>query len=462
MPRELNLSPVWFHRLDEQGELLECDALWPIVHYERTAEGGSDLRLRPLWRRVTEPTSEVLAPDVGAVEHQFLWPLGQVRSDREETRSRLWPLWNYRSRLNEQGERDIDWYALFPLLWGGTGGAGRESYFAFLPFYADIPQFISYDRFQTVLFPLWVRFTKEGHRHDMALWPLIGWSHCAEGGHRWLRILPLYGHEIAPGQHERYTLLWPFLAWSKENLDTENPASAYWCWPLFGWRTGRTASGVTLLWPLFQRDWKENHFERLTVLWPFFQYYWNRAEDNVTSWWLWPLVGHALSDDQNSWSWLWPLIWWREFHDTGSKNDQQWLLPFFWRVGKELEDDSREDFVKLWPILHSTTRVQPDGGVTDQEFSLFSPWLFRGENAAGIAENWGFLWELFTTKRRAEQDKSFDFAARLFTLRDRPAQTSASVPWLGSYERRSGGARTLWLLHCLPIPLGQAEPGPTP
>src|SRR6185295_495702 len=36
MPAELNLTPLWFHRLDEDGKLLEFDALWPIVHYERT------------------------------------------------------------------------------------------------------------------------------------------------------------------------------------------------------------------------------------------------------------------------------------------------------------------------------------------------------------------------------------------------------------------------------------------
>ena len=54
MPRELNLTPIWFHRLDEQGNMLECDFLWPIVHYEQTPEGGHDFRIRPFYRRVTE------------------------------------------------------------------------------------------------------------------------------------------------------------------------------------------------------------------------------------------------------------------------------------------------------------------------------------------------------------------------------------------------------------------------
>lgn len=456
LPRELNLSPLWFHRLDDDGTVLEYDLLWPLVHYERTADGGDDFRIRPLWRRVTAAESEAEAPDQGVVEHQFLWPLGQYQTDRQERRHRLWPLWSYRSRLDENGDRDIDWYALFPFVWGGKGGAGRESYFAVLPFYADIPQFLTYDRFQTVLFPLWVRVDKEGHRHDLALWPLIGWSSCAENGHRWFRVLPFYGHDIEPGRHDRRFALWPIFAWSDENLDFDDPVHTVWIWPFVGWRTGRSAGGWMLLWPFFQHTWKTDHFSRLTILWPFFQYYWNRAEDNVTSWWLWPVVGRARSDDQAAWSIAWPLVWWREYEDTGSRLDQQWVLPFFWRVGKELEDDSREDFVKVWPLFHSTTRRDRDGGVQDDDFSLLSPWPFRGNNAAGIAENWGFLWELLTTRRRAADDTSVDVAARLFTSRTRGGAQSASVPLLGSYEQDATGQRTLRLLQFLPIPLGRA------
>ena len=55
VPRELNLSPLWFHRMDAEGNLLEWDAAWPLVHYERPPDGGADLRIRPLYRRVTPP-----------------------------------------------------------------------------------------------------------------------------------------------------------------------------------------------------------------------------------------------------------------------------------------------------------------------------------------------------------------------------------------------------------------------
>ena len=76
MPGELNLSPIYRHRLDGDGSVLEMDVLWPLVHYEKTPEGGSDFRIRPFYRYVsaTSPTGRP------AEEHQFLWPLGRQQS----------------------------------------------------------------------------------------------------------------------------------------------------------------------------------------------------------------------------------------------------------------------------------------------------------------------------------------------------------------------------------------------
>jgi hypothetical protein len=456
LPRELNLSPIWFHRLDATGEVLEWDCLWPILHYERTPAGGDDFRIRPLYRRLTEPVVE-------ATEHQFLWPLGRVRSDATESMQRLFPLWSWRSRENDDGERDVDWYALFPFLWGGAAADGREDYFAFLPFYADIPQFLTYDRFQAILFPLYLRLDKGGHRHRLFLWPLIGVGSCAENGHRWFRILPLYGHDIEPGRHERRFALWPFFAWSTENEDTDAPAHSVWVWPLFGWRSGRTVSGWMVCWPFFQHTWKEDHFARLNLFWPLFYYYWNRAEDNVSQWWLWPLLGRLQSDDQFAWFFLWPLIWWREYHDPGSHTEQQWFLPFYYRILQELEDGGRETFVKFWPFLHHTARVDREARPEAGDWSLLSPIPWRDGNAYGVEEAYGFLWQLAHGRRRASDDVAVDLAARVFTRRQRQGETTASVPFLGSYERDATGAVTLRLLQFLPIPLGgtTADPAAT-
>lgn len=459
MPRELNLTPLWFHRLDEDGELLECDFLWPIVHYEQTPQGGDDFRIRPLYRRVTE--SEEQNPGEGsAVEHQFLVPFGRVRSDAGETSHRLFPIWSWRAHRNEVGERDVDWYFLFPFFWGGASADGRENYFAFFPFYADIPQFLTWDRFQAILFPLYLRLDKEGHRHFMFLWPFIGTSSCAENGHQRFHFYPFYGHDIDPGRSDRRFLLWPFISWSTENMDTDAPVHSYWFWPFAAWRTGRTVGGWSVLWPFFSHTWKVDHFTRLHLFWPIFAYYWNRARDDVTSWWVWPFFNRVKSDDEDHWGALWPLIWWRRYDDPNRVTEQQWVLPLFWHIRTDRKDGSGEDHTKIWPLWHRTVYTDTSGDPVMGEMSLLSPLPVRGSSALGIAETYGFLWEVAVTRQRGPDDRSLDVLGRVYTSREREGSTTASVPLLFNYERDRAGRRTLRLLQFLPIPLGGGDGPP--
>ena len=451
MPRELNLTPLWFHRLDEQGNLLEADCLWPIIHYEQTTEGGDDFRIRPLYRRVTEPETK-------ATEQQFLWPLGRVRTDPEETSQRLFPLWSYRRRPNENGKTETDWYALFPLLWGGTSESGTEDYFAFFPFFADIPNFLTYDRFRTVLFPLWVGLDKDGHRHDLLIWPLIGWSSCAEADHQWFRILPLYGYDIEPGKHDRRFLFWPLFSWSWENLDTADPVWSFMFWPFFGIRTGRTVDGLTILWPLFAKTEIGERFYKLNVLWPFFHYFRDDTDDNLVQWWLWPLIGHAQNDRLNNWSILWPLIWLRSYQDPDSITIQQWILPLFWHVWQEWNDGSTEEYTKIWPLGHSEVHRDPEGNKAKGHWSLLSPMPVRGNYAIGWGEMYGFLWQIVKGWQRGPDDDSLDVVGRVYTERTRKGSTTASVPFLFNYEADADGKTVLRLFQFLPIELSSGKP----
>ena len=451
MPRELNLSPVWFHRCDGDGNVLEWDCAWPLLHYERTPGGGDDFRIRPLYRRLTEPEQE-------ATEHQFLWPLGRILSYPEQTTHRLFPLWSWRSRVNDEGERDVDWYAAFPFLWGGHSSDDRENYFAFLPFFGDIPDFLTYDRFRTLLFPFYVSVDKGGHRHHLAPWPLVGFSTCAEGSHSWFRIAPLYGHDIETGKHDRRFALWPFFTWSTENQDTTTGAVTSWSfWPFFGKRTGEDVSAWHVLWPFFQWTSKRDYFTTLTVLWPFFRYHWTRAE-NLTQWWLWPFTSHVTSDDQRAWTFAWPLVWWRQYDDPDGFTRQQWVLPFFWNIATDQKDGHTDRYWKAWPFAHSNVLHDPDGTPARGDWSVPSPWLHRGGLAYGIEEAFGWIWEAVRGVHRTRDDHALELAARLYSERERADGASSSVPLLFNYERDRDGARTLRLLQFLPIPLGRAAP----
>jgi phospholipid/cholesterol/gamma-HCH transport system permease protein len=115
-----------------------------------------------------------------------------------------------------------------------------------------------------------------------------------------------------------------------------------------------------------------------------FHYYWYPAEQNLTQWWLWPLVSSVHSDDQRAWSLFWPLIWWREYDDPDGHNESQWVLPFFWRVVKEDKEHDREEFVKIWPLGHWTVKHDALGNRIGGDWSILSPWPWRDGNAYGV------------------------------------------------------------------------------
>ncbi|MCA8943024.1 MAG: hypothetical protein KDB80_10730 [Planctomycetes bacterium] len=461
LPAEFNLSPIYRHRMAEDGTLLELDFAWPIVHYERTPEGGSDFRIRPIYRRVTEPDDEPELtaadgnPDFGiaATEHQFLWPFGRIRSDDSQTMSRLWPLWWQVSRSNTDGLRETDWYALFPFFWGGSREDGAENYFALFPLYADIPQFVTYDRMVMLLFPLYVGLDKQGRSTHMFLWPFTGFSTGPDG--YWHRILPLYSWE-SKEEHQRLSIAWPFLHWGRENLDTDDPVTRYLVWPLFGqqWSESGHISGWTALWPFFQYISIKERLTRLDLFWPIFRFEEDLAPSSqLMRWWVFPFVARTVTGDQWAWNFLWPLIWLREYADPDGVQTQRWIVPFLTRVHRDRKDGTEDDLTRIWPLWHHETTH--DGR---SEWSVLSLLLWRAGNTYGFSEAYDFLWTLAKGKTRAPDDQSVELAANLYTSRTRGERTQASVPFLFNYESDSHGS-TLRLFQFLPIPLsGDAEP----
>jgi hypothetical protein len=246
LPDEFNLSPLYRHRVAADGRLAELDILWPVFHFERWEDGSTDYRVRPLYRFVARPD--------GTEEHQFVWPFGRVVSDREETHARVFPFWSYRKHLDENGEVDVDWH-FFPFLWGGENVSGDEDYLALLPIYGSIPDFLTYDRYRWILWPIYSSTEKGDMTGHLFLVFLAGWgSSTQENGPWWHRFLPFYGVNVSPGKHEHYTVLWPFLQWGREGMDRRDPLSFFHLWPLIGWKTGAEYSWWTTLWPFFRYE----------------------------------------------------------------------------------------------------------------------------------------------------------------------------------------------------------------
>jgi hypothetical protein len=480
MPSEFNLSPIYRHRLDRDGTVLEMDVLWPIIHYETTADGGTDFRIRPLYRRVEKPDTDGFGgsqdttetkppkknpgtPQTNQVDHQFLWPLGRVRVRENETHSRLFPIWNYDSRQSLDGASESDWYFLFPFFWGGTDQKAPdlpvERYFGMFPLWLDAPgEFLTYDRLSFHLWPLHTRTEKDGRIGHIFLWPLIGYGYAdREDQSYWHRFLPFYNYIARQDKYERHSVLWPFITWGTDLQDTGDPLFGFQFWPLFGWQTSETRSTWSFLWPFFRGNKIAGKKDELHLFWPFYHsLYDDTTGRDIHSWWLWPFVSRTKATHQDSWSFLWPMIWWREYDDPDGKQTQQWIAPFFKHVHRTWKSSpsswhagGEDDYLQIWPLFHNETKR--DGRA---EFAFPSPWFFRDGNEEGVGEAYDWIYTLFRTKSRAPGDDSAKVIANLFTTRTRDERTQTSVPFLFSYESE-GDAGTFYLFNCIPFRFGE-------
>ena len=445
LPSEFNLSPFYRHRMDRDGSVREMDVLWPVFHYRKTEDEGWEFRVRPFYRYVAE------GPETEATEHQFLWPFGRVRHADGETRSRLWPVWRYHNRENQNGQRETDWNVLL-LIWGGSSEAGDEDYFGVFPFYLDIPNFLTYDRFRVILFPLYVGLEKADSTAHQVLWPFIGWGGNESGSKSWHRVLPFYGVNIDTERFERYTALWPFVHWGHERLGTDDPVSRFFLFPLVGWQNSEKLSAWTFLWPFFQEiDEGDRHY-KLDLLWPVYrQRELHTDSRDIEQWWLWPFVGHVQTRTRDAWSYLWPLIWTSQNEDHAGLEKQTAVLPFYWSNSHERPDGTIETFDKYWPLFHAE-----DDGRGTSHWQFLSPWLWHDRYGEGVQELYGWIWTI-ATGRETPSSSNFELAGNLYTSSERDGRYQSSMPLLYNYESDEDGA-TLRLLQFIPIDMSGSDP----
>jgi len=221
---DADISPL-LRRADHRAtKEKETEMLVPFIA-SRESPSGDEWALRPLVGFERDRNKDFTAFD-------FIPPLGRYFSRGARCRFRFWPLYSYTKVTRKEGE-DVDWI-LFPLLFGGRSASG-ENYFALFPLGGRIRNFISYDSFDFVLWPLYQRVTKKTSgppRVSTSFLLLFGWT---KGGHMdgSFHLLPFYMKSIWKGKYRKYSVLWPFFHYQEKGLDTKHPARAYGFWPLF-------------------------------------------------------------------------------------------------------------------------------------------------------------------------------------------------------------------------------------
>ena len=433
---EMDANPLIRVEHTPQGAT-EIEALGPLVDLRWGPEGFSHA-FRPFYQhKANEPEWST----------DFLAPLARVFGNRSGTKLRFWPLiWSGELEDTDEGEHWAGTF--FPFILAGNGPREDDGYFALFPLIGRTRNAFGIDRFDFVLWPLFMRTEMNVTEHSVSYTVLLlgGWT---EGGPRdgsW-RALPFYRHRLwrTPDgtlRTDQHSVLWPFFTWGLDHGDSRSPSWRFSFWPLIGYESSDSWYRCTILWPFFRfnretRPKVEGEPEFLYDFpWPFFR---RSRGDGETVNRAWPIYSHQTTPEVDSVSFLWPFGWWRKYdaliaeeggEPVRSYRKTFYLLPFVHTSSRTLEGREGEDTeLQVWPLFHSDRAVN---GRLDQAF----PSLWPARNVWFMLpadELYSFLWTLWRRQSNGPTTETrLLFDTTLF--RDGPEGPRVSVPFL--YSRR--------------------------
>lgn len=429
--------------------------------------GAWPLRLRDAESVAGLRTTRVAGPLFRGFDHHdgstgwSLAPLLSVLETASETHVEfLYPLGAYRARPQRFGLRLTPLFEVSPEQWsfllafGGRSDAG-ESYFGLFPLGGFARERFGRERLSFWLFPLFSRGRdRHGFTRTHLLWPLISWG--SGGGRRFLRVWPLYGHDLRDTGDERRFALWPFLHWRRVSRSSGEERIRLFL-PFYGERTAPHRRSRFLLGPLYVSSENTRSGERSrSVLWPLtrkaerpatrdqagyrelrLQPFFTRkvGPDATHSGVLLGAWHHTLRADEERalerWRWLWVSRFEREQRANGDVRTRRELWPLF------RFEDGRDP---SHPAQGSTGRLRvpwllPVRGEGWERSWLAPLTLYEGDWAGGESRAdalWG-AWQ-----RRRSATGGVDSLAGLIRMRRSPE-----------------GARQLELLR---LPLWRSEP----
>lgn len=429
--------------------------LAPLYSHHSLAVGGSTNELfggiveARAERRGYEPPASIVAvrplfwlKNQGVLTRcDILYPFGFFKFDDEESLERFFPLWWWVRRENDYGEKEVDW-ALFPILYGGTGQP-QGSYFAIFPLGGTLKDHLSYDRIDFVLFPLFGHTLRNpGNEESFAiLFPFVGWGH-GDNGWDWWRLWPIYGQSNFDGHYQRKFFLWPFWHSSVNDLDTASPMEEWMLWPFYGQREQGAQHGRSIFWPFFSWEWNdESGYSTVDAPWPIVRVIRNGSGTPYEQTRVWPFYGHYRGEEIDSKLYLWPIFWDRTETTPDFRRDSLIILPFLYLEWIERKVESRPAAEQPWrresvDMLFPLYRANHNwDGSSSSDVIWPLPW----PKVEGFRENWLPYFSLFTTESDAHGAHSARAFLDLFRLESNDLETRWSLPLLGGCRSASDG-----------------------
>ena len=301
--RTLKLWPLFEYESDAAAGTLSVKLLGPLVEYRRDP---GFLRL------VVRPFLSIRQARAGHDDEvRVLYPLLTARwQPEEQTTTGLGGLLTYRTTTTADGKtltrQRLRAYPFYFYDWEPE----RGSVASLVPFYADLEDFLGFERVQMVLFPGYLRLRQPLVDRRYLFFPFLGDVGGPLGSG--VRVWPLYGRKTFGATYDSGFVLWPFYIWD-----------------------ARTIQGET---------------ERRLISFPFYSRVSGPARDSTSYGTL--LYTHTVdrTAEKESWGFPWPLWVYQKSTATEAPATLR-LFPFYQRR-RQGELDAR--FV-LWPLYRTRT-----------------------------------------------------------------------------------------------------------
>ncbi len=420
--QERHLAP-FFTELSIAGGDREIEAFGGslLVRRDHTSGETRYRALRPFFSDEVRSSTERFA--------WFLPPLGTYRRSPDEDVFQFLPIVRFAQQYPVGDHSTWSLLALPGIYWAKTND-GRVVR-AWFPFGGIVEHFISFDRAEFVLFPLWARTRRAGRVTYHFLWPIFCITTGA-GGRSW-RVWPLVGVDRWVDRYERWFFLWPLLHWQREHLSSKTPEKAWLVWPFFGRRTRGSSSSWTALWPLFgYTENEQKGFWAWDGPWPLVVFQQPGESGQALRERVWPLYSRFEGDGLTSRYYLWPFYNVRREEYARVTKNTTYIFPFWHAWDKEDLDHGHSEWRKLFPLFRTYSSEHPD-----EDFYAF-PALNPFYRLRFVDEHYAWMWELFAERRVADRVRQRSWLGLWRREKDRDEdRRSLSMLWARrDYSRR--------------------------
>jgi len=427
-PTRADFWPIYYH--EEIGDRKTTEILWPFGGATDTSE-YREVGAYPLFTARKDKDEQ--RPETS---QHGLYPFFIHRESPAAKRTWLLPFYLRTTKKVYNEGRNVD-NTIFPLFWFGTSRSGKD-YFAFFPFYGTIRERLARDEIFFVMWPVYSRSTLNGNVEHVILWPLIGWSH--GGGKESSRVLPFYARWRKEGTPEFWSVLWPFIHFTRSTGQERVPQDMFYLFPLFGWHNTPAKHSWTVLWPFFSGYTKPNtNYYSWIGPWPIVRL---QKDKGLLRRQFWPFYGYLYERDSVVRYIFWPMF--REFHkDTEKSKQDEWFLFYIFQNKVYHDKKNNRTLVRrmFWPLWRYF-----NDGYGRRHFMALSPLWYWNER--GFERNYSRFWRIFEYVDDKNRDEtSWRFVWRLVRYdRYRHYKTFNVLGPLFRYEHEPGIQRRFTLL----------------